>query len=195
MPYTVDDPGQCRRCATPASTRSSPTLAGWNARYEQGRDAVPARAEVLAPAAGARLERGDAVAIAIAVGGARDVAVTLDGEPVAEGAVVRADQLALGTHVVAVTADGETGEAEFEVVASQRGLAHLVATAPRLDESLRPRLLRDPGPRVGRVIALAERCETALGGHHLVTPSGGGQSVAIHRPSPVTVLGASSSRP
>jgi glycerophosphoryl diester phosphodiesterase len=168
MPYTVDDPAQwplMRDAGVDAVITNRPgALVGWNARYEQVGNPLPARAEVLAPAAGARLERGDAFAVAVGVGGARDVAITLDGEPVEEGQVVRADELERGEHVIAVQADGESAEARFEVVASARGLAHLVSSAGDFDASLRLRLLRMVLDRQWRaVIATVERHEDEIG--------------------------------
>ena len=169
MPYTVDDAAQwplMRGAGVDAVITNRPgALIGWNARYEQAGEPVPARAQVLAPAAGAQLERGDAFAVAVAVGGAREVAVTLDGAAVEEGAVVSADELELGEHVVALQADGEADEARFHVVPSTAGLAHLVATAPeRVGDPLRMQLLRAVLDRDwSRVIGLAERNEHELG--------------------------------
>jgi glycerophosphoryl diester phosphodiesterase len=168
MPYTVDDPGEwavMRDAGVDAVITNKPgALVGWNARYEQAGAPVPARAEVLAPVAGARHERDDAVSVAVAVGGAREVEVTLDGEPVEEGAPVPVDELELGEHVVAVTADDESGEARFEIVASPTGLAHVIATAGRYDDALRLQLMRAVLDRAwSRVITLAERNEQALG--------------------------------
>jgi glycerophosphoryl diester phosphodiesterase len=168
MPYTVDDPGQwplMRDAGVDAVITNRPgALVGWNARYEQVGNPVAPRAEVLAPAAGARLERGDAVAVAVAVGGARDVAITVDGEPVEEGTVLRADELSRGEHAVEVTADGESSEARFDVVASVRGLSHLVSSAGDFDASLRLRLLRMVLDREWRaVIATVQRHEDEIG--------------------------------
>ena len=53
---------------------------GWNARYEQAGQPTPPKAEILSPKGA--LERDDDVSVAVAVGGATDVAITLDGEPV-----------------------------------------------------------------------------------------------------------------
>ena len=65
---------------------------------------------------------------------ARVVAVaTLDGKPLAEGAAIRADELALGAHEVRLSARSSAGEtaeavARFTVVPSVTGVASLVAT-------------------------------------------------------------------
>jgi glycerophosphoryl diester phosphodiesterase len=168
MPYTVDDPAQwprMRDAGVDAVITNRPgALVGWNARYEQVGNPVAPRAEIRAPAAGARLERGDAVAVAVEVGGAREVAITLDGEPVEEGAVLDADELERGEHVVAVTADGESAESRFEVIASVRGLSHLVSSAGDFDASLRLRLLRMVLDRQWRaVITTVERHEEEIG--------------------------------
>jgi glycerophosphoryl diester phosphodiesterase len=168
MPYTVDTPADwalMRAAGVDAVITNKPgALVGWIARYEQAGEPVPPRADVVAPADGSRLERDDDASIAVAVGGAREVAITLDGEPVEEGDPVPADELALGEHVVALRADGESGEATFQVVASPTGLAHVVATAGRFGASLRLQLMRAVLDRDwGRVIALAERNERELG--------------------------------
>ena len=168
MPYTVDDPSQwplMRDAGVDAVITNRPgALVGWNARYEQVGNPVAARAEIRAPEAGAQLERGDSVAVAVAVGGAREVAITLDGEPVEEGAVLRANELARGEHVLALTADGESAEARFEVIASVRGLAHLVSSAGDFDSTLRLRLLRMVLDRQWRLlIATVERHEDEIG--------------------------------
>jgi glycerophosphoryl diester phosphodiesterase len=168
MPYTVDSAGdwaQMRSAGVDAVITNKPgALVGWNARYEQAGEPVPPRAEVVAPADGAQLERDDAASVAVEVGGARDVEITLDGEPVEEGAAVPVESLPLGEHVVAVTADGASGESRFAVVASPTGLAHVVATAGRFDDALRIQLMRAVLERDwGRVIRLAERNEVAIG--------------------------------
>jgi glycerophosphoryl diester phosphodiesterase len=166
MPYTVDNPAEwpvMRDAGVDAVITNRPgALVGWNARYEQAGTPVPARAEVLSPAG--RLERDDDASVAVAVGGAREVEITLDGEPVDEGDPVPVDELDLGEHVIAVRADGESAESRFEVVASPTGLAHVVATAGRFDDSLRLQLLREVLDRDwGRVIVLAERNEREIG--------------------------------
>jgi hypothetical protein len=92
------------------------------------------------------------------------VAITLDGEPVEEGTVLDADELSRGEHVVAVTADGESAESRFEVIASVRGLSHLVSSAGDFDATLRLRLLRMVLDRQWRaVIATVERHEDEIG--------------------------------
>ena len=168
MPYTVDDASQwplMRDAGVDAVITNKPGgLVGWNARYEQVGTPVAPRAEVLAPVAGARLERGDSFAVAVSVGGAREVAITLDGEPVEEGHVVRADELALGEHTVAVTADGESAEASFEVVPSPAGLAHLVSSRGEFGDSLRLSLLRSVlNGAWGQVQRTAERNAEEIG--------------------------------
>lgn len=158
MPYTVDDPGtwaRMRDAGVDAIITNRPgALVGWNARYAQegpGRPAPepePAAVEILAPLADARLTRDAALSLALDVAGADDAAVeaTLDGEPLSEGDAIDPDALALGKHVVRVTVRGEDGRlaeatARFFVTASPVGLAHVVATAPRIDDRLRRRLL------------------------------------------------------
>ena len=98
MPYTVDDPGtwlQMRDAGVDGIiTNRAGTLVGWNARYKQGTPSP----KIKAPADGAKLTRGDVVTLAFEGAGA----ATLDGKPIAEGDPIRADDLALGRHVVAL---------------------------------------------------------------------------------------------
>jgi glycerophosphoryl diester phosphodiesterase len=158
MPYTVDDPGTwatMRDAGVDAIITNRPgALVGWNARYAQegpGRPAPepdPAAVEILAPLAGARLTRDAALSLALDVAGVDDAAVTatLDGEPLYEGDAIDGDALALGRHLVNVSVRGEDGRvaratARFTMTASPVGLAHVVATAPRVGDRLRRRLL------------------------------------------------------
>jgi glycerophosphoryl diester phosphodiesterase len=152
MPYTVDDAGEwegMRDAGVDAVITNRPgALVGWNARYEQEPD------EILSPAGS--LERDDDVSVAVRGHGP----ITLDGDPVEEGAHVAVDALALGEHVVVA---GEASST-FSVVASPAGLAHVVATAGRPGAALRIQLLRAVLDRDwGRVIRLAEREEAELG--------------------------------
>jgi glycerophosphoryl diester phosphodiesterase len=154
MPYTVDDPGvwpAMRDAGADAIITNRPgALVGWNARYEQaGPGGGPARAEILAPADGLELERGDAFSIAVDTGGG-EASITLDGEPASEGDRVAADDLGLGAHEVAVGAGDATGTATFSIVASRKGLAHVVATAGSPSDAFRMTVLRQ---------VLAERWE------------------------------------
>ena len=65
-------------------------------------------------------------------------AATLDGRALAEGDAIRADDLALGGHVV------ELGgvRATFTVEPTARGVAHLIAVGRGVPDRLRPRLLK-----------------------------------------------------
>lgn len=152
MPYTVDDAGEWALMldagVDAVITNRPGQLAGWNAREEQ------LGGEVLSPAGS--LQRDDDVSVAITGRGA----ITLDGEPVEEGAHVPVDTLTLGEHVISV--GGE--ESTFKVIATPVGVQHVIATAGRFDASLRVQLLRAALERDwGRVIRLAERNESSLG--------------------------------
>lgn len=136
MPYTVDSPDtwlQMRDAGVDGIITNKPgTLDGWNARYRQGGVPNPPRAVIAAPVDGAVLARGDALTLAFDTSDSVATA-TLDGKPVAEGAVVRADELALGTHKVELSARSSAGEtatanATFTVAPSVTGVASLVAT-------------------------------------------------------------------
>jgi glycerophosphoryl diester phosphodiesterase len=169
MPYTVNDPGQwsqMRDAGVDAVITDRPgALVGWNARYVQAGKPVAVKADILAPVDGARLRRGESVAVALDTGGAGEVTVTLDGEPVTEGALLHADELELGVHELRVEASGSGGqavesEARFVVRASEAGLAHLVAVAPGVPDPLRVDLLRDVlGDRWRSVVKTVERHE------------------------------------
>ena len=157
MPYTVDDAGEWARMrdagVDAVITNRPGMLVGWNTRYEQA-GAGQTADNVLSPAGS--LERDDDASVAVSGGGP----ITLDGEPVEEGAHVPIDELELGEHVVTA---GDA-ESQFEVVASPAGLAHVVATAGRTSASLRVLLLRAVLDRDwGRVIRLVERNEGELG--------------------------------
>jgi glycerophosphoryl diester phosphodiesterase len=129
MPYTVDDPAvwaQMRDAGVDGIiTNKAGMLVGWNA--------AAAAPGIKAPADGAELTRGDVVSLAFSGEGA----ATLDGKPIAEGDPIRADDLSLGRHVLAVGPARTT----FTVAPTARGIAHLVAVAPGVPDRLRPRLL------------------------------------------------------
>ena len=165
MPYTVDDPEvwpTMRDAGADAIITNRPgALVGWNARYEQaGAGGGPARAEILSPADGLELERGDAFSVAVDTGGA-EAAITLDGEPVNEGDRVAGDDLALGEHELAVGSGDATDTATFTVIASPRGLAHLVATAGSPIDQFRLNVLRqvleEHWAQVARTVELNSR--------------------------------------
>ena len=135
MPYTVDDPGvwlQMRDAGVDGIITNKPgMLDGWNARYKQGGVPNPPRAVISSPADGASLTRGDVVSLAFDTSDSVATA-SLDGRELAEGAAIRADDLALGEHVVRLSVrspGGETAAAEsrFSVVPTATGVAHLVA--------------------------------------------------------------------
>lgn len=165
MPYTVNDPGQwalMRDQGVDGIITDKPgELSGWSARYAQGGGAV--RAGVLAPLDGSSLKRGDAVSLSLDTGSAATVSATLDGRAIADGASIRADELALGSHVVSVVARGaaggeKTAEARFEVVPSLVGISHLIAVQRGVPNGLRTQLL---GAALRRQWGLVGRLLTA----------------------------------
>jgi glycerophosphoryl diester phosphodiesterase len=136
MPYTVDSPDtwlQMRDAGVDGIITNKPgTLDGWNARYRQGGVPNPPRAVISSPANDVSPTRGEVVVPAFDTSDSVATA-TLDGKPVAEGAVIRVDDLALGVHEIKLSAKSATGEtaeavARFTVVPSVTGVASLVAT-------------------------------------------------------------------
>lgn len=136
MPYTVDSPDtwlQMRDAGVDGIITNKPgTLDGWNARYRQGGVPNPPRAVISAPVDGAVLTRGDVVTLAFDTSDSVATA-TLDGKPVVEGSVIRADDLSLGAHKVELSARSAAGEtatatAAFTVAPTATGVASLVAT-------------------------------------------------------------------
>ncbi|WP_203434036.1 glycerophosphodiester phosphodiesterase [Jiangella asiatica] len=148
MPYTIDDPEQWRILrdlgVDGIITNRPGALVGWNARHVQTVPDAPTVA-IAAPVDGAVLTRGDALVPAVTSEHAETIEVTLDGEPVAEGAPIAVDALAAGEHVVEVTAVGVNGTATatatVTVQPSGAGLVRLV-TGPEVTRSLRDQLLR-----------------------------------------------------
>ncbi|TCN37718.1 glycerophosphoryl diester phosphodiesterase [Kribbella orskensis] len=92
-------------------------LAGWNAAFLQR-----AKPKVLTPAADAKVDRAQALRIAVSDASAQ---ITLDGNPVENGAPVDTTTLTAGRHEIRV---GDTVSA-FEIVATPTGLASLILTS------------------------------------------------------------------
>ncbi len=162
MPYTVDDPTQWSRMRDEGVdgiiTNKPGELHGW----EQGHRMAAAgggtvRAGILAPLDGAQYKRGESFAISLDSGAATTVEAKLDGTAIADGATVRAADLALGAHTVTLTTTSASGAtktatASFTVVPSLVGVSHLVATIRGVPNSLRPQLLADTlAHRWGRI--------------------------------------------
>ncbi|WP_344214445.1 glycerophosphodiester phosphodiesterase [Kribbella sancticallisti] len=99
-------------------------LAGWNAAFLQR--AKP-QVTVLNPAAGAKLDR--AQALRIAVSSNEPATITLDGKPIENGAAVDPTTLAAGTHEIKAQAGDASTVSSFEIVATRTGLAHLILTS------------------------------------------------------------------
>ncbi|MBD5785027.1 glycerophosphodiester phosphodiesterase [Cellulosimicrobium terreum] len=138
MPYTVDSAADWARLTEAGVdgiiTNRAGAFIGW--KEAQGQVVEPAPAPeptvaVVSPAEGTQIERGGDVVLAASATDADDVALTLDGEPVDNGAVVPAADLAIGEHTVVATATGEGGEATAErtvvVTVTTEGLRSRIA--------------------------------------------------------------------
>lgn len=101
-------------------------LAGWNAAFTQR---LKPKATVLAPAAGARVDRAQGLRIAVGNNSGEPVEITLDGKPVDNGSAVDPITLAAGKHEVRAEVAGAVTTSSFEIVASPTGLAHLILTS------------------------------------------------------------------
>jgi glycerophosphoryl diester phosphodiesterase len=150
MPYTVDSAAEwplMRDAGVDGIITNRPgELIGWSKAYAQRPAPDPAAVEIAAPVAGAALERGDDVSVALELTGAESVTATLDGEAVEEGDTIDTDALALGAHELVVVARGKGGDearatSSFTLRASGTGLAHRVATADGIGDRLRLALL------------------------------------------------------
>lgn len=153
MPYTVDNADEWAKMDAAGVdgiiTNRPGELVGWNLRDAQQPPAPapePARVAVLAPRDGAVLERGDDVSVALGLEHASEVAATLDGEAIAEGEAISADDLTLGAHELRVTAKGEDGKpatatSTFRVEATPEGYAHLAATIDGVPTTIRTVIL------------------------------------------------------
>jgi glycerophosphoryl diester phosphodiesterase len=171
MPYTIDDPAQwqiLRDLGVDGVITNRPgELVGWNARHVQTVPDAPT-VEFAAPADGATLTRGDVLVPAVTSERAESIAITLDGEEVAEGAPVAVDTLAAGEHTLEVTVTGVNGTGTASVTVtvqpSAAGLVRL-ATGPSVVRGLRDQLLRaiDRSDWI-RVAAIAE---DGVGGQQL----------------------------
>lgn len=95
-------------------------LAGWNSAFLQR-----AKPRVLSPTAGAKIDRAQTLTIAATAADS----ITLDGQPVANGAVVDASTLAAGAHEIRLLTGDTPVVSQFEIVATPTGLAHLVLTS------------------------------------------------------------------
>jgi glycerophosphoryl diester phosphodiesterase len=172
MPYTIDHPDtwlQARDAGVDGIITNRPgELWGWNARYRQGGVPLPPRGEILSPAPGAVFTRADVVPLAFDTAGSVAVA-RLDGVPVAHGAAVRADTLALGEHrleLAATAPDGATAtrEVRFTVAASATGVAALIATHRDLPDPARVLMLELALSKSwGRLAAFVHAHEAELG--------------------------------
>jgi len=121
MPYTVNSAADWARLTDVGVdgviTDRAGSFIGWKEARGQAEEPAPAPAptvSVVSPAEGAEVERGGSLVVAASTTDADEVVLTLDGETVAQGAVVDAADLALGEHVVVATATGEGGEATAE---------------------------------------------------------------------------------
>lgn len=183
MPYTVDDPTQWSRMRDEGVdgiiTNKPGELHGWEQGHRMASQAGgTVRAAILAPVDGAQLKRGEAFTLSLDTGAAATVEAKLDGAAIADGATVRAADLALGEHEVTLTSAAASGAtrtatARFTVVPSVVGLSHLVAVVRGVPNALRPQLLADVlahrWGRVERTLAahdgeLGENAAAVIGG-------------------------------
>ncbi|HST38153.1 MAG TPA: glycerophosphodiester phosphodiesterase family protein [Conexibacter sp.] len=173
MPYTVDDPAQWARMRDEGVdgiiTNKPGELTGWEWGLRAAGNGGVVRAGILAPVDGAELRRGDSFSISLDTGSAAAVETKLDGVAIADGAIVRADELALGSHTVTLTTTGASGatrtaSASFVVVPSVAGLSHLVAVNRGVPNALRPAFLAEVvNRRWGRLTRLLAAHESELG--------------------------------
>lgn len=173
MPYTVNDPAEWARMRDEGIdgiiTDKPGELTGWKWGVRAAGSGGVARAGILAPVDGSELRRGESFSVSLDTGAAARVAVALDGAAIEDGALVRADELALGSHsvsVVVTSASGaqQTATASFNVVPSVAGLAHLVAVNRGIPNELRPALLAEVvGHRWGRLQRLLAQHDGQLG--------------------------------
>ncbi|MFB8229879.1 glycerophosphodiester phosphodiesterase family protein [Cellulosimicrobium sp. NPDC055967] len=152
MPYTVNSAADWARLTEigvdGVITDRAGAFIGWKQAREQEAPAPAApTVELVSPAEGAEVERGGTLVVAASATDADELVVSLDGEPVANGAAVAAADLALGEHTVSATARGAGGEATAErtvvVTVSPEGLRARVAV-----------LDLPPGQLVGAITAV-----------------------------------------
>ncbi|MFI6977138.1 glycerophosphodiester phosphodiesterase [Embleya sp. NPDC050154] len=140
MVWTVDDATGWKTLeaggADAIITNRPAELAGWNAAWRQTGTPEPPAAptvEVLAPAAGAQVERASNPVPSLRTTGAETVRLTLDGREFAAGTPIDSGTLPLGAHTLRAEAKGPGGttvaESTFTVTASRAGLAHLILTS------------------------------------------------------------------
>lgn len=118
MPYTVNSAADWARLTEigvdGVITDRAGAFIGWKEGRAQEAPAPEPTVTVVSPAEGAEVERGGTLVVAASTTDADEVALTLDGEPVENGATVPAAGLALGEHTVTATARGAGGEATAE---------------------------------------------------------------------------------
>ncbi|MFD4992518.1 glycerophosphodiester phosphodiesterase [Cellulosimicrobium cellulans] len=154
MPYTVNSAADWARLTEigvdGVITDRAGAFIGWKQAREQDAPAPAApTVEVVSPAEGAEVERGGTLVVAASATDADEVVVSLDGEPVENGAAIAAADLALGEHTVSATARGAGGEATAERTV-------VVTVTP---EGLRTRIAvldLPPGQLVGALAAVEE---------------------------------------
>lgn len=136
MPYTVNSAADWARLTEigvdGVITDRAGAFIGWKqAREQEAPTPAAPTVEVVSPAKGAEVERGGTLVVAASATDADEVVVSLDGEPVGNGAAIAAADLALGEHTVSATARGAGGEATAErtvvVTVTPEGLRTRVA--------------------------------------------------------------------
>lgn len=136
--WTVDSADQWRDLTAAGVdgiiTNRPGAFAGWKQAQAQAPASAAPKVSVLAPAAGAGFDTGADVVLAATATGAEPVALSLDGEAVTNGAVLRAADLGLGEHTVTATATGPGGStqatATFTVTVTEAGLRGRLAALP-----------------------------------------------------------------
>nr|WP_277813356.1 glycerophosphodiester phosphodiesterase family protein [Cellulosimicrobium sp. MM] len=111
MPYTVNSAADWARLTEIGVdgiiTDRAGAFVGWKQAREQEAPAPGApTVTIVSPAEGTEVERGGTLVVAASTTDADEVVVTVDGEPVDNGATVPAADLALGEHTVTATAAG-----------------------------------------------------------------------------------------
>ncbi|MEE2569816.1 glycerophosphodiester phosphodiesterase family protein [Pseudarthrobacter sp. J64] len=145
MPYTVDSAEQWKVMTQAGVDGIITNRAGALVGYQSAAASPAPTVSFPSGADGATYGRGTSVVPAVVSSNAGDVALTLDGNAVEEGAAVATNSLAPGTHTLTATATGAggvaTAEITFTVAPSVSGL-YLLAVSEGADSKVRDKLLK-----------------------------------------------------